>query len=118
VKDKWFADATADKVLDKMSANLSELGWTIKQSDVSEQRIAVEYKVPEGSLLDALAIWKPLAPNYNGLASGSYVFQLHQMETETTQVELLNASLQPVSSAVSEQVYKALAQKLLIISKK
>jgi len=46
------------------------------------------------------------------------VFQLHQMETETTQVELLNASLQPVSSAVSEQVYKALAQKLLIISKK
>jgi outer membrane protein assembly factor BamC len=99
-----------------MSADLSQLGWTIKQTDVAEQRIAVEYKVPEGSLLDALAIWKPLAPNYTGLNDGSYIFQLHQMETGT-QVELLTASQQAVPAATAEQVYRALAKKLLTISK-
>jgi outer membrane protein assembly factor BamC len=116
MKDKWVADAPADKVLNRMSADLPQLGWTIKQTDVAEQRIAVEYKVPEGSLLDALAIWKPLAPNYTGLSSGSYVFQLHQMENGT-QVELLTASQQAVPAATAEQVYRALAKKLLSISK-
>lgn len=116
MKDKWVADAPADKVLTRMSAELSQLGWTIKQTDVAEQRIAVEYKVPDGSLLDALAIWKPLAPNYTGLNAGSYVFQLHQMETGT-QVELLTASQQAVPAATAEQVYRALAKKLLTISK-
>ena len=116
MKDKWVADAPADKVLNRMSAELSQLGWTIKQTDVAEQRIAVEYKAPEGSLLDALAIWKPLAPNYTGLNDGSYIFQLHQMETGT-QVELLTASQQAVPAATAEQVYRALAKKLLTISK-
>lgn len=112
----WVADAPTDKVMNRMSADLSQLGWAIKDTDVAEHRIAVEYQIPEGSLLDALAIWKPLAPNYSGLAAGTYFFQLSSVE-KGTQIQLLNASKQVVSDATAEQVYKAIAQKLLITSK-
>lgn len=116
LKDMWVADAPADRVLSRMSADLSQLGWTVKQTDTTEQRIRVEYAVPEGSLLDALAIWKPIAPNYAGLDSGSYIFQLHPRENGT-QVELLTASQQSVPAATAELVYQALAKKLLIQKK-
>ena len=117
LKNQWVADAPVDKVINHMSADLSQLGWIVKDADTAAQRIAVEYKVPEGSLFDALAIWKPLAPNYEGLSSGSYVFQLHQMD-KGTQIELQTASQQAVPAGVAEQVYQALAKKLLMINKK
>lgn len=110
-KDRWVADAPVDKVLSNMSAELSQLGWVVKQTDTSAQRINVEYTVPEGGLLDALAIWKPLAPNYSGLNSGSYIFQLKPVE-KGTQIELQTATQQAVPSSVADQVYQAIAKKL------
>ncbi len=110
-KGGWVADAPADKVLSRMSSELSQLGWTVKQTDTAAQRINVEYTIPDGSLFDALAIWKPIAPNYSGLNSGSYIFQLKPAD-KGTQVELQTANQQPVSASVAEQVYQALARKL------
>ena len=109
----WVADAPADQVLSRMLAELSQLGWTIKQTDTAAQRINVEYTVQDGSLLDAFAIWKPLPPNYSGLNPGSYIFQLSQM-AKGTQIELLTAPQQAVPAATAEQVYQALAKKLQI----
>ena len=110
-KEAWVADAPADQVLSRMSAELSQLGWAVKQTDTAAQRIDVEYTVPGGSLLDAFAIWKPLAPHYSGLDSGSYIFQLTQLE-KGTRVELLTSAQQAVPAATAEQVYQALAKKL------
>lgn len=110
-KEAWIADAPTDQVLSRMSAELSQLGWAVKQTDTAAQRIDVEYTVPGGSLLDAFAIWKPLAPHYSGLNSGSYIFQLTQLENGT-RVELLTSAQQAVPAATAEQVYQALAKKL------
>ncbi len=115
-KDAWVADAPADQVLSRMSAELSQLGWVIKQTNTAAQRIDAEYTVPEGSLLDAFAIWKPLAPYYKGLESGSYIFQLTQLE-KGTQVELLTPAQQAVPAATADQVYQALAKKLQVKAK-
>jgi outer membrane protein assembly factor BamC len=117
IKDKWIADAPVDRVLSHMSADLSQLGWKVNETNATEQRISVGYEIPEGSIFDALAIWKPLAPNYAGLSSGAYVFQLHQVENGT-QIELQTASHQAVPVVTAEQVYQALAKKLLLVNKK
>ncbi|NCB61984.1 MAG: outer membrane protein assembly factor BamC, partial [Gammaproteobacteria bacterium] len=51
-----------------------------------------------------------------GLESGSYIFQLTQLE-KGTQVELLTPAQQAVPAATADQVYQALAKKLQVKAK-
>lgn len=108
----WVADASAEQVFNRMSADvLAQLGLKLKQADSIEHQINVDYTEPGGSLLDALAAWKPLAPNYNGLNSGTYIFELTPL-AKGTGIKLKTSTGQTVPVATADEVFNALAKKL------
>lgn len=108
----WVADASAADVMSRTSKELESLGWKMKNSDSATGSITVNYAPEEGGLLDALALWKPIAPHYEGLANGEYTFKVTEVKADSSKVSLLDSFGKPVTGPVADAVLQALSNKL------
>jgi len=104
--DDWVADTSASTVMKYLPEAVTKAGFVVGTS--SSDSLKATYKVPEGSIWDALAVWKPITPHYEGLAEGQYIFTLVP-HLNGTAIRVTDANGEPVPVQLSERVLRVVA---------
>ncbi len=99
--DDWVADTAASTVMKHLPEAVTKAGFVVGTS--SSDSLNAIYKMPEENIWDALAIWKPIAPRYEGLAEGQYIFTLVP-HLNGTAIRMTDASGAPVPAQLSERI--------------
>ena len=107
---EWVADAAVSDLLGRTSNELKGLGWTIRTSD--KESITVNYVIEEGSIFDALNVFKPIAPHYEGLANGEYIFKMIATDAQHSKVIFQDSTGKTISGPIVDSVLQALSNKL------
>lgn len=104
--DDWVADTSTEMVMKHLPKAVAAAGFVagIPSSD----SLDATYKIQEGSLWDALAIWKPIVPYYEGLAEGKYIFTLVP-HNKGTAIRVTDANGQQLPAPLAERVIRNVA---------
>lgn len=104
--ENWVADTSATTVMLHLNEAVTKAGFVVDTAGADS--LTAVYKMPEGSIWDALALWKPIAPHYEGLAEGKYIFNLTP-HTQGTAIHITDMNGNALPPEISDRIIRNVA---------